>query len=408
MIINRKNNNKFKEIKCSFIGPSGSGKTTIISNILYGSISSKKINLLYKHDHEKISGKTSTIKKEIVGIKSGKLINYKSLQDHIALESDIIINILDYPGETKRLKQIFKGLLGYNNDVIFIVVEYFMLGDDETKKQIEMYYNISKLLNIKSIIIATKIDLISNLNEYPNYYYDLPIIYISNITNKGIDKLINYIENIELKNNKINKIDIQKIISKQNSEENTLLNSMFTVMEIINIPDKGVVFSGNMAIGNYKIGDNIILTNGADCIEAAIKSIHKKYIDSNIIYEGETGSIQLENILTISNNYKRSYITRKPFVTYNNINLVLEKPINTDIIAIDKKYKFYVENMRTTAIIKNISVDTNKTILSLKINPILIPKLQIYGQDIGIIKDDSNNTYCGTICIISTINEKDI
>ena len=160
--------------------------------------------------------------------------------------------------------------------------------------------------------------------------------------------------------------------------------------------------------GNYKIGDNIILTNGADCIEAAIKSIHKKYIDSNIIYEGETGSIQLENILTISNNYKRSYITRKPFVTYNNINLVLEKPINTDIIAIDKKYKFYVENMRTTAIIKNISVDTNKTILSLKINPILIPKLQIYGQDIGIIKDDSNNTYCGTICIISTINEKDI
>jgi GTPase len=185
VIINKKNNIKFNELKISFVGTSSSGKTTTISNIIHGSISKKKINLLFKHEHEKLSGKTSSIKKEIIGLKSGKIVNYKTIKDSnstdIAIESDIIINILDYPGDIKKIKNIFKGLLGYSSDLIFIVVECFKLYDPSTREIIDLYYNISKLLNIKSVILANKIDILDNPICLTTYYPDLPIIYISNI-----------------------------------------------------------------------------------------------------------------------------------------------------------------------------------------------------------------------------------
>ena len=396
VIINKKNNIKFNELKISFVGTSSSGKTTTISNIIHGSISKKKINLLFKHEHEKLSGKTSSIKKEIIGLKSGKIVNYKTIKDSnstdIAIESDIIINILDYPGtnDNKKIKNIFKGLLGYSSDLIFIVVECFKLDDPPTKEIIDLYYNISKLLNIKSVILANKIDILDNPICLTNYYPDLPIIYISNILENGINNLIEYIENIAIS-------DKNKIITKQTG-------NLFTVMEIINIPDKGVVFSGNMDIGNYNLGDLIILTNGIECIETKIISIHKKYIDSGTIYEGETGSIQLENVYSIPNYYKRSVITRKPLVTYNNINFVINNITELLNLTIDQEFKLYIGNMRTNAIIKTITKTSDKIILLLKINSIALPKLEMLGQDVGILRDENYNTYYGKVCIISIVN----
>ena len=41
----------------------------------------------------------------------------------------------------------------------------------------------------------------------------------------------------------------------------------------------------------------------------------------------------------------------------------------------------------------------------LKLTPTIIPNLEIYGMDVGIITDDKRNTYCGVLCILSTINE---
>ena len=422
VIIHKKNDIRFKEFKIAFVGSSKSGKTTTISHILHGT--SKKTGLIFKHDHEKITGETTAIKKEIVGIKSNKLINYKSTSISsvidIALESDFIINLFDYPGNIKKIKTIFRGLLSNLNDLIFVIIEACNLNNESDINMIHLYNKISKLLNIHMAIIVTKIDIYSYDNTV-NQLFDIPVFYISNNNFEGIKILVNYLENVEttvaLKLNRSNIInDVHKIISTEHKEDNNLLNNLFTISELINISDKGVVFSGIMHIGDYKIGDNILLTNGIECIETRIKSIHKKYIDSKILYQGESGSIQLENIYEIPDYYKRSVISRKPFVSYNNINFIIDKSTQFDRITDSAKwacqnikkddmFKLYVGNIRTTAIIQNITESNTTFILMLKLNPIIIPMLEIYGKTIGILRDNKKNTYCGIICILSTINE---
>ncbi len=119
VIVHKKNDIKFKEYQVAFIGPSESGKTTIISHLLYGT--PKKIELIFKHEHEKVTGITTTIKKETIGIKNNNLINYKSplilSTIDIAIESDYLINIYDYPGNITKIKTVFHGLLSNDNNL---------------------------------------------------------------------------------------------------------------------------------------------------------------------------------------------------------------------------------------------------------------------------------------------------
>ena len=383
MIINKKNDIKFNEIKIAFVGETESGKTSTISNLIYGTI--KKKQLIFKHENEKISGRTMSVKKEIIGINNNTLVNYKtsgikSILD-IALNSDIILNIFDYPG--LKLPIIIKGILNNDNDYIFVIISAKNIKNEI--KNINMYNILTKLLKITILIIVTHIDTYEC--EKINIC-DLPTIYISNNNYSDILPLVKYIEN----NIKYIKKDIIK-----NSK-----HSYFTILDVINIPDNGVIFSGMMNIGDFKINDSVFLTDGKKYTETKIMSIHKKYIDSNKLYEGETGSIKLENVLNFNNKYY--IISNKSFVSYNNIVLTINKLDYSDIyLNINDNIVLYISNKKTDACIHNIKETDKKYDITIYINhSVIIPKLEIIGYDIGVIFTNTKNIYCGNINILIT------
>jgi len=273
VIIQKIDHSKIQEINLAFVGPSQHGKTTTISNLVYnicddGSGYSRK--LVLRHEHEKLSGLTSCIKKEIIGMKDGNIIDFSSCvessTEEIVRMSDKIINLIDLPGNTKYLKTTLFGLCAYRIDALIVV---FDISKKEDYDIIYFYKALAKALNIpiQVLLIKTK-----------NLDYDVSgdNIVINNVNRMGYDLVIKYLNTLHQR--KVKEMD----------------QNLFNIVDIYDVPDTGLIFSGMMMYGNLSLHDTVYLTNGINTYNATIKSIHRKQVDSHTIYHGETGAIQLD------------------------------------------------------------------------------------------------------------------
>lgn len=290
-IIKKLEKEKIQEINVAFVGPSQHGKTTTISHIAYGQRDDGNgyaRRLVLKHEHEKNTGLTSSIKKEIIGIKKSKIVNYstgiQSCWENIVRMSDHIINLIDLPGDPKFIKTTLFGLTAYKIDALGIVVNINKL-DDETFELISFYVKCANIMNISSILILTHCDNDNDLEVNKNL---LPIntnfAKISNLTDMGMNLIEDFLCSL-CQNQKTPIVD-----KKQNT------NNIFSIIETYFVPDSGIIFSGIMDIGSLSIGQQVFLTNGKINKSTKIISIYKKQINSQNLYEGETGTIQLEAI----------------------------------------------------------------------------------------------------------------
>lgn len=273
LIIQKTEKNKIKEINVAFVGPSQHGKTTTISNLVYNQIDDGNglaRKLIFKHDHEKLSGVTSCIKKEIIGLFNGNIINFgnyiqSSLED-IVHSSDKIVNLIDLPGDNKYLRTTFFGLCSYRIDALVIVIDVLK---PEKHEIISFYKTYASLLNIpyKILLINSKSD--PELDDY---------ITISNLNIDKFDKIGKFFNSIEPTN-----------LSTEEKKE-----ALFTIVDIYFIPDSGIIFSGIMTHGSLSLKQEIYLLDEKNTYTGKIKSIHRKQIDSHTLYDGETGAIQLD------------------------------------------------------------------------------------------------------------------
>lgn len=273
VIVSKKEHKKIKELNVAFVGPFQHGKTTTIANLVHNCLDNKNgygRSLIFKHEHEKLTGITSSVKKEILGIKKQKIIDYtygvKVDWEEIVNVSDRIVNLIDLPGSEKYLKTTLFGLEAYDLDAICIIVDKEKQNDSLI---VELFKNYAIQLNIQyKIVFITENNFETNHDE----------IIISNKTKNGLDSLKNFLcEIVDNVNYTVEKSPM-----------------LFSVIEKYVIQDSGIVFSGIVKYGTLEFEQNVFLTNGKDYIDAKITSIHKKQIDSQTLYQKETGAIMLD------------------------------------------------------------------------------------------------------------------
>ena len=322
------------EVRTVLLGNTGVGKTSIIGTLTYGikdDGEGKSRYNIFRYRHEHNSGKTSSIKYEISGFIKNKFINYSEYPDeiweNIYSRSDIIINFIDVPGDLRFLKTTLFGIMSHRPHFVTIVLDAKEMSENfdgisatETKKNLLEHYlndnlrihlDICTKLKIKTLIAINKIDLVpyntlESINQFLSLYltknklpnrlatyecisgkinpYDgIYLVPISSVTLEGLNIytiLLNAIANEYLNTSNDNKI------SKE-----------FMVNDNVYIPDVGTVLSGIMNQGSLTVKDNVLIGPfKKEFYNVQIKSIHKKQVPSEKIFENETGSIVIDFI----------------------------------------------------------------------------------------------------------------
>jgi GTPase len=267
--VKRKTQNKFiEEMNIIFVGGSQSGKTSTIANLCYDMIDNAKglaRNLIFKHEYEKKTGITTSIKKEIIGINSKlnstpTIINYTTFGgwDEITTNSDVIINLYDFPGNEQYYKTILCGLLTHQPDHVFI----FYNDDIST---IKFYIDYCTAFGYQFTVLSN-----NSVSE--------STIKFSNLHHNGIDKIKDIILNL-----------------KYSSKPNSFISDIFRINDIYNIPERGIIITGLQINGTLSMSNKYKLLDsfGLCYDDLKIKSIHKKNIESNKIDKLESGSLNI-------------------------------------------------------------------------------------------------------------------
>jgi GTPase len=333
------------ETNIMIMGPPDVGKSSLMGRLTYGQKDDGKgfsRKLVLRHIHEKSSGSTSCPKYDTIGFAGDNLMNY-SIGIEFNLEniynaSDRLVNLIDTPGDTRCIKTIMYTMSSIRPDSIIVCVpcvtpvkksthietditdtksmgalEYIMIHQETYK------FIISACLayDIKPIIVLTKVDLIDsskNIAEYrekitsifnewmieligleniitieynekksestsENTFDDISMILVSNVTDQGYTDLISYLSKIVR--------DERKFSHRDNSED-----QMFIINDSFTIPDAGTIFHGTMISGTLNVGDSVdILCHGA-LTKKKIKSIHRKTLDVERLFPGESGCVK--------------------------------------------------------------------------------------------------------------------
>jgi selenocysteine-specific translation elongation factor len=248
---------------------------------------------------------------------------------------------------------------------------------------IDFYYGLGKLLNVKMILVLSKLDTVKDDAHISTHMYaDLPCVGISSVSGKGFDKIIDIFNQYEL---------------VPSTPDET--NQLFTVIEPYFIFDAGVVLSGSVEKGTFNIGDKVFITDGIHYTESHIKSIHKKQIDSASLYEGETGCLHVSYSGKYDSIDKHMIVTNKKYPLWSKITILIKDTFSL-LPSIKQKCALYVGNMM--AVVKIISVSLQddlsiNLILQVISNPILCPMLEYKTKTVGILKMDSDEVYVGEI-----------
>lgn len=386
-----------KEFRVCFLGSSGHGKSTSLANLIYQQKDDGKglaRSLVMKHKHERNSGITSSIKHDIIGFKKDKLITYKtftsSTWESIALQSDIIISLFDLPGSTKYLQTTYYGLSTIKPHLNIIVInplEYISENKNNENtyclsSDIISYIKLSLAFNIPFTIIFTNMDSITSDNSNLNF--------LNKFNNfiKVFDKYINLHEYNNNDDNNKNKILYFKLSNKYDNSDiyynlfKTVINldfsnrkylyfnpeiisqssTIFNIMEVYKIPDKGIIVSGICINGFIECGKKYYI--GSPCnnkfYPCKIETIHKKQVSCKRIYFDECGSLEFhqynfeinseidKNMIIISDD-----IVDK-FKLCSSFSFIPTEDVTKLNIKINSRYLLFVDNLIEPIIINSI------------------------------------------------------
>jgi len=202
-------NKLIQSLNILFIGPQSSGKSTIIGNLTRNMKDNgfgKSRKFVFNHKHEIYSGETSSI-----SIQNKQIHNDNKI---------INLNLIDTPGKKKYMKATICALCKYQPDILFLVIDPLNIKVDDLKFFIELLnfnkYNYYILLTKKDIYKTFhKNYILKNILDIYNKN-KISYIEISNITNKGYNKIYKIFRKNYIKNNKDINIQVCDILSIPN------------------------------------------------------------------------------------------------------------------------------------------------------------------------------------------------
>jgi GTPase len=266
------------------------------------------------------------------------------------------------PGSDKYIRSTLFGLSAYHIDGMVIVFDTSKVTTESIKEYIfyEQYASIMKIPFITACINNESIDSL--------YYTTLSNhIEISNLNYLGFSNIIDFFDKLETIN------------PPKPSDESEITNCVFFVVEINFIPDVGFTFSGTMRSGTLSLKDDVYLTNGTEYYPAKIKSIQRKQIDSQTLFENEGGAIRLEidnSIASIVTKYMM--IVNKKYPTYDSLLFKISDGRENNLLVNDgQKCILFINNNILQVITTN---NINKSLINLKLsdNKIILPEIEDY------------------------------
>ena len=362
-----------KELRIGVIGNVDSGKSTLIGvitkNVLDNGRGSARQTIL-KHPHEKKSGRTSSIS-----------------QNFLKLNNDDCINFIDLAGHEKYLKTTIKGLSGYFLDYVIIVVGANMGVSRMTKEHL----SITIALKIPYIIVVTKYD-ISPKNIYDQTIKDIgkiinnrdnkklkpfflpnkinkkhdfnvktyyPIVSVSNKTGKNINRLLNFLIQLEPKHRTSN---IPHNISNNINE--------FAIDSKYNVKGVGIVLSGRCTYGKLEKNERYYIGPSKGMwLEVTLKSFHNNFREEiEYLNKGESGCVAIKFINAKKDDISNFEIKSGLILTQTIKNKSIKKfsaniiVLNNHSTTIKTDYEPIINCKRIAQCAKILNIDNNKII----------------------------------------------
>lgn len=278
--------NEIKSKRILFIGPHNVGKTTLISNLtknIKDDGNGFSRNFVFNHKHEIYSGLTSSISIE----------NLKLTHNNY----DLILNLIDTPGNIKYRKTLLRGINKYLPDLILLVLNPLEIDINNIK----FYLDLLKFYDYEYKIIFCKNDLYNKNNKtflikFINDYLErkVSVIEINNIDNANYSKLLKLF-NLCNVNDMFNNIKIQ--ICDKLSIPN--LKKIYTglTFDDIRINQKYFIHSPNFS--KEIIIDSIYFN------DKSVKTIQKNNLITFTILNDDINDNKSDLIIT-DNNYSKS------------------------------------------------------------------------------------------------------
>ncbi len=195
------------------------------------------------------------------------------------------IGIIDVPGHERFIKNMLAGVIGM--DLVLLVIA----ADEGIMPQTEEHINILNLLGIKNgIVVLTKCDLVDSdwlelvkediKDELKGTFLaESPVIEVSSVTGKGIDKLIDLIQNMTA--DTVQERDIYTI-------PRLPIDRAFTISGF------GTVITGTLISGQIKKGDELEIYPINKICKVRNIQVHNSDVDT--CFAGQRAAINLSNI----------------------------------------------------------------------------------------------------------------
>lgn len=195
------------------------------------------------------------------------------------------IGIIDVPGHERFIKNMLAGVVGM--DLVMLVIA----ADEGIMPQTEEHINILNMVGLKNgIVVLTKCDLVEDewlelvkedIKEELNdtFLKDAPMVEVSSVTGKGIDKLTD---------------EIQRLTSDIVEERDINTIPRLPIDRVFSISGFGTVITGTLISGQIKKGDELeVFPVNRTCKVRNIQ-VHGQDIES--CYAGQRTAINLSNI----------------------------------------------------------------------------------------------------------------
>ena len=200
------------------------------------------------------------------------------------LPSNKRAGIVDVPGHEKFIKNMLAGACGI--DIVLLVVA----ADEGVMPQTIEHLDILTYLNIKNgIIVLTKCDTVDNefidlvkediIEKTKNTFLEnANIIEIDSISKRGINELINEIDNISNK------------IEDKNEDSPSRLN----IDRAFSVKGFGTVVTGTLIEGKISVDDDLIIYPSETKVKIRSIQVHSKSVQT--AYAGQRTAINISNV----------------------------------------------------------------------------------------------------------------
>lgn len=337
--------NDIKSKRILFIGPHNVGKTTLISNLaknIKDDGNGFSRNFVFNHKHEIYSGMTSSITIENLKLSHN---NY-----------DLILNLIDTPGNIKYRKTLLRGINNYLPDLILLVLNPLEIDINNTK----FYLDLLKFYNYEYKIIFCKNDLYDKNNrtfliKFINDYLKkkVSVIEINNIDNSNYNKLLKL----------FNLCNINDILNN---------NIKIQVCDKLSIPNLKKIYIG-LTFDDIKINQKYFIHSPNFSKEIIIDSLYFNDKSVNLISKNNLITFTILNddindnksdLIITNNNYSKSkeliikcdqdIKNKNVLCIFNNqFNKIFIQKIDTNLYKINNIDESYFINVNSKIIIKD-------------------------------------------------------